>query len=421
MAAPPRNFGGGTVGGAPAPGPAPAAAPAPAVSDESVAVCVEMGFDAASARTALAASGGDVEAAISLLASGAIGPDISPAAPPPAVAAPAAEVLRVDVPADSGARLAAAHEAASLLAADGAAAAPALGLLSKLVANVLGAPAEPKYRKVRLSNPKIAAALGASPAAHALLQLCGFRLAEGGDFAELAEVEAADTGALEECAALLAQAEEWATHAEAGPSDVRVFFAPDGAAAARPADLGDDFYRLTADDAREMVAAASARREREGVLQTRAAREAEAARRRRRYRKASVRVRLPDGTMLQATFAVSSPVGRLLSWVEESLREPGVAFELAVPRGAPLSDPTATIEAAQLAPAALLHFKLAAGEEMAPPFLAQRLLDEMRPLDEAGGAVPRGEGGLAPPQPPPAGAGAAAAGEPRAPPRWAPH
>jgi len=54
------------------------------------------------------------------------------------------------------------------------------------------------------------------------------------------------------------------------------------------------WYKLQA-----MIAAAAAKREKEGVLQTRAQREAEAAKRRRRYRKASIRVRFADGTMLQ--------------------------------------------------------------------------------------------------------------------------
>ena len=67
------------------------------------------------------------------------------------------------------------------------------------------------------------------------------------------------------------------------------------------------------------------------------ARELDAAKRRRRYRKCLVRVRFPDGTMAQATFSVKAPVSRVLAWVSECLREPGHAFELALPRSPPHS------------------------------------------------------------------------------------
>jgi UBX domain-containing protein 6 len=161
--------------------------------------------------------------------------------------------------------------------------------------------------------------------------------------------------------------------------------------------MGEDFYRLTPDDAKAMVATAAARREREGVLQTRAHREADAARRRRKYRKASIRVRFGDGTMLQATFAVSAPVSRILGLVSESLRQPGTEFELCPPRGRPLSEPSATIEAADLAPAALLTFRPA--QPMEPPFLTQELLDQMTPLNAVAVSLPAGEGGISAAEP----------------------
>ena len=60
----------------------------------------------------------------------------------------------------------------------------------------------------------------------------------------------------------------------------------------------------------------------------------------------------------QATFSVKAPVSLLLQWVADCLRQPGHAFELSLPRGKPLSDMDATLEAAELAPAALLNFRL---------------------------------------------------------------
>jgi len=71
-----RNFGGGAVGSGAAPA-ATVAVRAP-VDEASVALCVEMGFEARSAREALAARDGSVEAAIELLASGFTATAVTP-------------------------------------------------------------------------------------------------------------------------------------------------------------------------------------------------------------------------------------------------------------------------------------------------------------------------------------------------------
>ena len=55
------------------------------------------------------------------------------------------------------------------------------------------------------------------------------------------------------------------------------------------------------------------------TIRTKATREAIAAKKKRRYRKALVRVRFPDGVMIQATFSVKAPVSLLLQWVSECL------------------------------------------------------------------------------------------------------
>merc|ERR1719240_1341984 len=62
---------------------------------------------------------------------------------------------------------------------------PALEMLGKMVANVAKAPAEMKYRKVRLSNPKVAEGLVYVPGARQFLHAIGWQLVEG-EFLELA-------------------------------------------------------------------------------------------------------------------------------------------------------------------------------------------------------------------------------------------
>ena len=71
--------------------------------------------------------------------------------------------------------------------------------------------------------------------------------------------------------------------------------------------LTADFYEMTGAEAKDMMAAAAAKREQESVLRTKATREMEAARKKRVYRKALVRVRFPDGVTLQATTPNPNP------------------------------------------------------------------------------------------------------------------
>ena len=143
--------------------------------------------------------------------------------------------------------------------------------------------------------------------------------------------------------------------------------------------VGDDFYQITPAEAKALLDTAAAKRADAETFKTRETREAEAARLRRRYRKAMIRVRFPDGIVLQATFSSAASVADVCSWVEQSLREPGHAFELAMARGQPLREMGATLEAAELCPAALLNFKLPANEPHQPPYLHGFLLERLQP------------------------------------------
>jgi len=352
---------------------------------------------------------------------------LSPPPPPP----PLTPAI-VHFPTDRDERVERARAAAAAAAANGEADLPAIQLLIKLVANVAANPTEPKYRRVRLTNQKLAAAFGGRPHALELLQLVGFRIgtqigggdgaghggdgagADGdgagvagagggaggggdggdGDSAVMSESDASDTDLLSAWASLLAEAEANAKDVALGPSNIKVMHAAENNAAPRTEDLPADFFSLTAEEARSLVAAAHARRAADSTLRTRETREAEAARRRRMYRKAMVRVRFPDGTMIQATFAVGAPISRVLTWVANSLREPNHPFELAVARGKPLDDPKMTVGQAELAPAALLNFHVPRNEVHNPPFLRADLLAniEQRTAEE----LPQGYGGAQP-------------------------
>ena len=69
-------------------------------------------------------------------------------------------------------------------------------LLRRLLGNVLAHPDEPKYRRVRLSNPKLSAVLAPSPAALRVLRLGGFTAVDDGEHVEIGDAAAHDASRL---------------------------------------------------------------------------------------------------------------------------------------------------------------------------------------------------------------------------------
>ena len=239
--------------------------------DSEVKLLTDMGFGAAAARSALQASGGDVERAITKLSEGgglgATGPPQPPADAPtpgfsPEAMAAAAEATAADLSL-LGDRL-------SAMPAGGA----CLQLLRKLIGNVRDSPAEPKFRKIRLSNAKIASALGGRAEAIALLCACGFTLDATGEFAEIADAAAMDAPALEwACCSLdsaVAQAANGGPPVPRGPSEIKVLVAPEGGTATRLQDeVGEDYYALTPAEIKAIMDANAARVRRTTALPAR--------------------------------------------------------------------------------------------------------------------------------------------------------
>ena len=353
----------------------------------------EMGFEGNAARAALQAVVGDVEQAISRLTEG--GAPLVDVSSGPAAGAGGAAVGAAAAAAmarASAGEIPQLCEALSAVPGGGG----ALSLLRKLVGNVRDAPNEAKYRRVRLSNAKISGALGGRTEAYALLGACGFVLDGSGEHAEIDDNAAADAPSLEwACVCLdkgVSDAANGGPPVPEGPCDIKVLVAGAGEAM-RFEEVGDDFYALTPAEVKAILDASAARRAKEERLMTREQREAERAKARRLYRKAMIRVRFPDDTVLQATFAASAPVSTLLTWVADSLRVAGEPFELAVPRESPLSELTITLEHAQLAPAAMLNFRHTGHVPLSPPYLHESLLAQLQQMTAE--EIPRGYGGQA--------------------------
>ena len=128
--------------------------------------------------------------------------------------------------------------------------------------------------------------------------------------------------------------------------------------AGRSFSLPDDFYTLTADEIRKEQQLRTEAVEREGMLRTKAMREREAQMERRRYRYTLIRVRFPDGIVLQATFSVYEKYRCVHDLITESLEFPlpFLLYEAAGGKRLEIEDYETTLSELDLAPSALLTF-----------------------------------------------------------------
>ncbi|KAM6310498.1 UBX domain-containing protein 6 [Podargus strigoides] len=119
-------------------------------------------------------------------------------------------------------------------------------------------------------------------------------------------------------------------------------------------ELPNDFYNLTAEEIKREQQLRTEAVEKASMLRTRAMREKEEQREMRKYSYTLVRVRFPDGYILQGTFYAREPVSVLYSFVREALREDWLPFELLGPGGLKLTDENLAFNECGLVPSALL-------------------------------------------------------------------
>ncbi|TRZ02870.1 hypothetical protein DNTS_026735, partial [Danionella cerebrum] len=121
--------------------------------------------------------------------------------------------------------------------------------------------------------------------------------------------------------------------------------------------LPPDFYNLTAEELKKEQQLKSEIAERSAMLRTKAMREKDEQRERRKYNYVLLRVRLPDGNILQGTFLAWEKLSALFQFVRDWLENGWQPFELTAPGGQKLKDEDETpLNECNLAPAALLSF-----------------------------------------------------------------
>ncbi|NWT37101.1 UBXN6 protein, partial [Chroicocephalus maculipennis] len=154
-------------------------------------------------------------------------------------------------------------------------------------------------------------------------------------------------------------------------------------------ELPDDFYNLTAEEIKREQRLRTEAVEKASMLRTRAMREKEEQREMRKYNYTLIRVRFPDGYILQGTFYARESVSVLYNFVREALRDDWLPFELLGPGGLKLTDENLAFNECGLVPSALLTLAWdaavmadiqASGEEQPASPLKPELLSRVQTL-----------------------------------------
>ncbi|XP_074834263.1 UBX domain-containing protein 6 isoform X2 [Carettochelys insculpta] len=121
-------------------------------------------------------------------------------------------------------------------------------------------------------------------------------------------------------------------------------------------ELPHDFYNLTIEELKREQRLRTEAVEKASMLRTKAMREKEEQREMRKYNYTLLRVRLPDGYILQGTFYAREPVSVLYKFVREALQDDWMPFDLLAPGGIKLTDENLAFNECGLVPSALLTF-----------------------------------------------------------------
>ncbi|XP_076009354.1 UBX domain-containing protein 6 [Genypterus blacodes] len=267
----------------------------------------------------------------------------------------------------------------------------AVDIISKYVENICKNPTEEKYRKIKLSNRVYQEKVASVEGSREFLQALGFISVmlpvEGQDeeeeFLVLPEQSEDALELMKERRDRLQRGEPVRAQLDRQPQAFRQ--SPN----ATRFELPSEFYNLTAEELKKEQLQKSELLEKNAMLRTKAMREKEEQRERRKYNYTLLRVRLPDGNLLQGTFYAWDRVPVLFQFIRDSLVECWQPFELIAPGGQKLQEAQdVALAECNLVPAALLTFSwdavvqadIAAAGGRSPAHLKPELLETIQTL-----------------------------------------
>ncbi|KAA6417747.1 MAG: hypothetical protein FRX49_12333 [Trebouxia sp. A1-2] len=145
----------------------------------------------------------------------------------------------------------------------------------------------------------------------------------------------------------------------------------------RKTQVPDWVFQQSPVELKQAFMTAKKRREMDSVLMTRAYREKLAGGKTQKgaYIYAVIRVRVPEGLLLQGEFNAREPVTAVFEWVSDCLRDPSLTYELILPTRRPLVTSMGRVSEADLLPSALLNLRFDTPQQM--PSLCNTLLQQV--------------------------------------------
>eukprot|EP00250_Pteridium_aquilinum_P021256 c2506_g1_i1 orf=106-1920(+) len=276
----------------------------------------------------------------------------------------------------------------------------------RILRNISTNPDVEKFRKIRLSNPKIHDTVGMALGGVEVLEAVGFdyqteedeiwavmgppsvdqiKAIEG----VISELEACTLGSSkEECSSKEERSSKQQTVQRKVDRQVRVYYATTENLAAKM-ELPDSFFQLSAVEMRREAAARKKKLEDSQLLISKTSREKMASANKQRYKAAIIRIQFPDGVVLQGMFLPWERTTAIYEFVSASLRDPSTQFSLVAPGLSrkqiipALADGTVkipTLAEANLVPAVLLKFQCAESDSLTFTGLHPDILAKIEPL-----------------------------------------
>ncbi|KAK3102614.1 hypothetical protein FSP39_012651 [Pinctada imbricata] len=227
--------------------------------------------------------------------------------------------------------------------------------LSKYLDNLISNPSEEKFRKIRLGNKAFKERVGPLKGTDEFLQAVGFKLSKlpfkenEVDFYVIEEKEAGRKEHLETMKEYLNTAEPIKPQLDRAmklfhPSPLVSKF-----------DIPAEFYNISPEELKREQQRRQEATEKLGMLRTKAMRERDEQRELRKYRFVLIRVKFPEGIILQGTFKAVDKLSNLFEFVRENMANDWMPFDL-VSGGQKLTEQDMTLAELGLAPAAVVNF-----------------------------------------------------------------
>ncbi|XP_052782196.1 UBX domain-containing protein 6-like [Mya arenaria] len=229
--------------------------------------------------------------------------------------------------------------------------------LCKYLDNIIANPEEEKFRKIRTSNKAFMERISPLRGTEEFLQAAGFLLKtlpfddKEDNFYLMEEEIAQDAERLSNVKAVLQAAEPIKPKLDRA---LKIFFPT---SKATNFTIPDEFYAISPDELKKEAQRKQEAVEQLGMLRTKAMREREERRELLKYRYTLVRVRLPDGNLLQGTFKATEKIPALKEFIRENLVNDWMPFHLFTQTGGKLDSDNKTLAEYGLTPAVVVNFQ----------------------------------------------------------------